>query len=132
MRAVGVSLVVALLGLLATAAGRRRLERRPGPRDGHEYWALGLVALLPAWLVAFLALLPSAPGQRPQLVSGAAWILSTAAALLGAIATESRVRRAAELEDAAAPLRCWQLGVSALIPAWALALLARAAIAAMG
>ncbi len=131
MRVLGASLVIALLGLLASAAGLRRLDRSAGPRDAHAYWTLGLVALFPAWLIAFLALLPSAPGVPPQGVAETAWIVSASAALLGVIATESRVRSAAELANDPNPARSWLLGVCALVPAWAVAFVSRAMIATM-
>jgi hypothetical protein len=87
-------------------------------RDPHAYWALGLVALLPAWLVAFVGLLGTEPGAKPQL----AWVLSTAAMLIGAIATEGRVRRAGDTVEAQHAPRLWRLGVLAFLPAWVIAL----------
>src|SRR5262249_57069354 len=82
----------------------------------HAYWALGLVTLLPAWLVAFLGLLGTTPGVRPQLVSGAAWLLSAAAGLIGAIATEARVRETGDFAEAHHATRLWRLGGLALLP----------------
>ena len=114
------SLVLALVGMLATRAGTNRVARRFA-RDPHVYWALGLVALLPAWLVVFVALLPDAPGRRFQFISAAAWILSAAAGLVGAITTEGRVRRLDESGLHASPARFWRLGVMALAPSWAIA-----------
>jgi hypothetical protein len=114
------SLVLALAGALATRAGVNRLAAGPA-RDAHVYWALGFIALLPAWLVVFLTLLPDAPGIRFQFISAAAWILSAAAGLVGAIASEGRVRRLDESGLPPPPTRFWRLGVMALAPSWAIA-----------
>ena len=86
------------------------------------YWALGLLALLPAWLVVFVTLLPDAPGTRFRLGSAVAWLLSAAAGLAGAIATEGRVRFLDESGLHPSPRRLWRLGVLALTPSWAIAL----------
>ena len=68
-----------------------------------------------------MTLLPTSPGARPQGTSGALWILSAAAALIGAIATEARVR-SAESGRQLQPISLWGLGVLAFVPAWVLAL----------
>lgn len=86
------------------------------------YWALGLVALLPAWLVVFLTLLPDVPGTRLQLIPAVAWLLSAAAGLAGAIATEGRLRHLDESGLHPSPRRLWRLGVMAMTPSWAIAL----------
>jgi hypothetical protein len=132
------SLVLGLIGVLATRAGVARLARSRG-RDPHVYWAIGLVSLVPAWVVAFLSLLGSAPREHLQAVTGAAWILSAAAALVGAISTERRVRDASEASEPdpvrgndrpdpgclvheLSPERSWRIGVLTFVPAWAIAL----------
>lgn len=86
------------------------------------YWAFGLVALLPAWLVAFVTLLPNVPGTRPHLIPAVMWLLSSAAGLVGAIGTEGRLRRLEESGLSQSPRRLWRLGVMALAPSWAIAL----------
>jgi hypothetical protein len=116
------SVLLGLIGIIASRIGLRRLTAAGASRDAHAYWVLGLVTLLPAWLVAFLGLLGSTPGGRPQLVSGAAWVLSAAAGLIGAIATEARVREAGDIAGAQAAPRLWRLGILALLPAWVIAL----------
>src|SRR2546428_12049272 len=73
------SVLVGLIGVVASRIGLTYLTADGASRDPHAYWALGLVTLLPAWLVAFLGLLGTTPGVRPQLVSGAAWLLSVTA-----------------------------------------------------
>jgi len=116
------SVVLGLLGVLAGRIGLTRLTVDHASRDPHAYWALGLVTLLPAWLVAFVGLLGSTPGVQPQLVSSAAWLLSSAAGLVGAIATEAHVRRAGDCAEAAEATRLWWLGVLAFLPAWVIVL----------
>lgn len=84
-------------------------------------WALGLAALLPAWLIAFLGLMGSSPiGRRIPLEI--AFLLSSAAALLGVIVTDAVVRRLSEPARPHRPLTYWLLGVAALVPAWGIAL----------
>jgi len=114
------SVVLGLLGVLAGRIGLTRLTVDHASRDPHAYWALGLVTLLPAWLVAFVGLLGTTPGVRPQLVSGA--LLSAAAGLIGAIATEARVREAGDFAEAHQATRLWRLGVLAFLPAWVIVL----------
>jgi hypothetical protein len=53
------SLLVGFLGLLVARVALRGLATAGCGRDPHVYWSLGLLALLPAWLVAFVTLLPS-------------------------------------------------------------------------
>jgi hypothetical protein len=104
--------------------GLTRLAAGDVCRDPHIYWALGLGALAPAWLIAFVGLLPTAPGLRPQLASASSWLLSGAAALIGAIVTEAHVRGARDASEArrVTVTRQWGLGVLALLPAWVIAL----------
>jgi len=64
---------------------------------------------------------PDVPGSAAPGTSGALWILSAAAALIGAIATEARVR-SAESGRQLQPISLWGLGVLAFVPAWVLAL----------
>lgn len=114
-----------LVGLARTVASRGALarwtERKPDS-DPHAYWLAGFVALVPAWLVAFLTLLPTSAGPRPRFEPGALWVLSASAGLIGAIASEARVR-AAEAEARLRPAALWRLGMLGLAPAWLLALL---------
>jgi len=116
------SVLLCLIGVVASRIGLTHLTADGASRDPHAYWALGLVTLLPAWLVAFVGLLGTTPGVRPQLVSSAAWLLSSAAGLVGAIATEAHVRRAGDSAEAAEATRLWWLGVLAFLPAWVIVL----------
>jgi|SRR5689334_2553500 hypothetical protein len=114
---------LALLGI-AVVISRVALSNLEAPsRDPHAYWALGLVTPLPAWVVAFLGLLGTQPGGKPQLVSTAAFVLSSAAALVGAITTEAYVRRVGDSVSAQHAGRLWRLGLLVLLPAWAIALI---------
>ena len=117
------SALLGLIGVLASRIGLTYVTADGASRDSHVYWAVGLVALLPAWLVAFVGLLGTTPGVRPQLVSGAAWLLSAAAGLIGAIATEARVRGAGDTAEAHLAPRLWRLGVLAFLPAWMIVLI---------
>ena len=122
MSIIASSILLGLIGVVASRVGLTRLTADGASRAPHACWALGLVALLPAWLVAFVGLLGATPGVRPQLVSSAAFLLSAAAGLIGAIATEARVRRAGDSVEAHQATRPWQLGMLALLPAWVIAL----------
>ncbi len=117
-----ISILVGLAGIVATCAAIPRwAERRPAT-DPHAYWLAGFVALVPAWLVAFLTLLPTSVAARPRFEPGAFWVLSASAGLIGAIASEARVR-APEAEVRLRPIAFWRLGILGSVPAWLLALL---------
>lgn len=123
MAVIGLSLLAAVVGGLATWRAIRTMASGPVEHDPHVYWALGLGALVPGWLIVFLALL--GPTIRPQVdpVLEVSWVGSTATALAGVIATEARVRRAMESEPSPSAGHYWRLGLLGLVPAWALALL---------
>src|SRR5215467_9472643 len=48
------SVLLGLIGVVASRIGLTYLTADGTSRDPHAYWARGLVTLLPAWLVAFL------------------------------------------------------------------------------
>lgn len=112
--------VMSLLGSwLATAHfARRQSRQRP-----ELYWCLGIAALLPAWVTAFVGLLGRASGPRPEKILTGAWILSSSVALLGVIITDAVLRRLHESGRDHRPLTYWILGVLAMVPAWGIALL---------
>lgn len=122
MSIVASSVLLGLLGVVASRAGLTRLTTGDASRDPHAYWALGLVTLLPAWLVAFVALLGNAPGAKPQVVSSVAWLLSAAAALIGTFTTAARVRGVGDFVEAHHAERLWRLGLLAFLPAWVILL----------
>src|SRR5262249_56960820 len=111
------SVLLGLIGVVASRIGLTYLTADGTSRDPHAYWALGLVTLLPAWLVAFLGLLGTTPGVRPQLVSGAAWLLSAAAGRTGARAPAAPVRAGGAVARAPPPPRAWGAGGGARPPA---------------
>jgi hypothetical protein len=119
---IALSLALALVGVVTGRTILTRVTDVEAPRDPHGYWALGLVTLLPAWLVAFVGLLGSQPVAPRPLAAGVAWVLSAAAMLVGAIATEARARQAGEHAETRDAARLWRLGVLAFLPAWLIAL----------
>lgn len=116
------SVGAAALGLLATWVVTTRLTRREPPPGPMLYWALGLAALLPAWLIAFLGLMGGSPVGRPTIPLEIPFLLSSAAALLGVIVTDAVVRQLSDPARPHRPLTYWLLGVAALVPAWGVAL----------
>ena len=124
---VAFSVLLGLIGVFASRFGLTCLNANGASRDPHASWALGLLTLLPAWLVGFVGLLGTTPGVRPQLVSSAAWLLSAAAGLIGAIATEAHVRGAGDSVEPHHATRLWRLGVLAFLPAWVIVLIGHVA-----
>jgi len=123
MRAIEISLVIGLIGAGVSRAWTRRLVRQAPTVDPHVPWVLGLLGLLPSWLIAFLGLLGSSPAGRLRGWSEAAFILSSAAALIGVIITEALVRRASESDWDRDRATYWRYGVASLVPAWVVSLL---------
>lgn len=118
------SILVGALGIAVTRALVAYLSRQTPPRKPVWYWLLGLAGLLPAWLVAFLGLLKTAPAAgRPDLSSSVSWIVSSAAALLGLILSDAGLRRLHETGGAHRPWMYWLVGLLAFLPAWGIALL---------
>lgn len=117
------SILAGLLGVLVTGLTAAYLSRHGPPRGGTIYWLLGIGATLPAWLIAFVSLLGRSNGPRPPKIFTVSWILSSSAALLGVIATDAALRRLRESGLGHRPLTSWLLGVVALLPGWAIALL---------
>ena len=115
--------VVGVLGLLATLGSTVQLGTRKSDRGPHLYWFLGLAALLPAWLIAFTGLLGPSMGERPEPWLSVSFIASSAAGLLGVILADGAVRRLHESGRGHPPVTYWLLGVTALFPAWCIALL---------
>lgn len=116
------SIALGATGVLVTRWCLGRLGA--SERDPHAWWGIGILALLPAWVIAFAGLLPDAPGERQQLASAVVWILSAAAGLSGVIATEGYLRRQEEAGQRLSPERLWCLGLIALAPSWTVMILA--------
>lgn len=117
------SLVAGLVGVLASSIGLIRLERSGAHRPAEQYWLVGLAALLPAWLIAFLGLLGQVAGRFPERAFFPWWILSSSAAILGVILGDAAVRRLRASGQAYRPARYWVVGVGTLFAAWSIALL---------
>ena len=115
------SVVLAVLGLLATRAVVAYLSRWLSHWRRQHHWFLGLVALFPAWLIAFLGLLPSSVGPEYAPLPRSA-LLSSGAALLGVIFTDKVVRRLDKTGYSLSSFTYWLLGVAGLVPGWLIAL----------
>lgn len=114
------AIVVAALGLGASGALLCYWTRKGAPKPERHFWLLGLAALFPAWLVAFLSLLPEPAAAQMRLPKRA--LFSSAAGLLGIIATDYLVR-ATQKKGAPFPAWVhWLLGLVSLVPALLIAL----------
>jgi len=114
------SIVLGVLGFFGTGAAVPYLCSRVSNWRAQHHWLLGLAALVPAWLIAFLGLLGLPAGERDFLPPSV--ILSSGAALLGIIFTDMAVRRIDKSGHSLSPLAYWFLGVIGLVPAWSIAL----------
>jgi len=117
------SVAIGVAGVLATWGATRYLGTRESGQRPHLYCSLGLAALPPPWLVAFVALLGSSPTARPEASLSAAFISSSSAALLGILRSDAAFRRLRESGRDHPPQTYWLLGVAALCPAWGIAIL---------
>ena len=120
---IAASVIAAVLGVLATWAATARLGRRTPPPDPVVYWLLGLAGPLPGWLVGFAGLLGPSALEPPGPARTAGFILSSAAGLLGVILSDAAVGRRRASGRAHPPATYWGLGLAAVAPAWAIALL---------
>ena len=117
------SAIIGVVGLLATGAALVNLQAKHPEWKAQHYWLLGLAGLFPAWLVAFLSLIPSAttPGVDVPLPPRA--LFSSAVGLMGVIATDYLLRRLQKSGCALKPLTYWVIGWLSLIPAFCIAVL---------
>lgn len=113
------SVLAAILGILGTGVAMRRLS---GGRP-ELYWLVGLLALLPAWLLEFVALLgiASASGSEGRR----AFLLPSALGLLGVILSDALARRLRAAGQSRSRWVYWALGAAALTPGWAVTLMVR-------
>jgi hypothetical protein len=79
------------------------------------------MALFPAWLIAFLGLLPSSVGPEYNPLPRSA-LLSSVVALLGVVFTDTAVRRLDKSRYFLSPFTYWLLGATGLVPGWVVAL----------
>ncbi|MFQ5960746.1 MAG: hypothetical protein ACE5MG_05075 [Candidatus Methylomirabilales bacterium] len=114
------SVVVGAFGLCGTGAWLARQRSRSPQASPERYWLLGMAALFPAWLIAFLSVLSLGIKVVPKGVV----IGTSVAPLLGAIVTDAIIRRMRESGDERRPMTYWLLGVAALLPGWGVGLLA--------
>jgi hypothetical protein len=116
------SVLIGLVGALATWGAMRSLGARESSQRPHLDWSLGLAALLPAWLIAFVGLLGASPTGRPEASLSVFLHLASSAALLGIILSDGAMRRLRESGRAYRSVTYWLLGGAALVPAWGIAL----------
>ena len=115
------SIILGVLGLFATAAGVPYLSGWVSNWGPRQYWLVGLMALFPAWLIAFLGLLPSYVGPEYDPLPRSA-LLSSVVALLGVVFTDTAVRRLDKSRYFLSPFTYWLLGATGLVPGWVVAL----------
>jgi hypothetical protein len=111
------SIVLGVLGLFATGAVVPYLRSRVSNWRPQHHWFLGLAGLFPAWLIAFLGLLPSSVGPVDNPLPRSA-LLSSVVALLGVVFTDTAVRRLDKSGYFLSPFKYWLLGIAGLLPAW--------------
>lgn len=116
------SIVVGVIGLLGTVAVMPYLRSWMSNWRPQHHWFLGLAALFPAWLIAFLALLPHSIGQGPRVPLPLSVLLCSVAALFGVIVTETAVRQLDKRGYSLSAFTYWFLGAAGLVPAWLIAL----------
>jgi len=115
------SIVLGVLGLFTTGAVVPYLNRWVSNWGPRQHWLLGLMALFPAWLIAFLGLLPSSVGPEYNPLPRSA-LLSSVVALLGLVFTDTAVRRLDKSGYFLSPFKYWLLGLVGLLPAWLITL----------
>ena len=111
------SIVLGVLGLFTTGVVVPYLNRWVSNWGPRQHWLLGLMALFPAWLIAFLGLLPSSVGPEYNPLPRSA-LLSSVVALLGVVFTDTAVRRVDKSGYFLSPFKYWLLGLAGLLPAW--------------
>ena len=116
-------------GLLATWIAMSRLAQRPSEVQPVVSWVLGLAGLAPSWLIALVGLLGASPLERrpEQSLPILAWLVSSAAALLGLLLSDTAFRRLRDSGRDHRPRAYWLVGLMAFLTAWAIALLGLAA-----
>ena len=115
------SLGLAVAGLAVSRWGATTLARRAPSPTPRALWVAGLPALLLAWLFPFVTLLNAVgTAEGPPRK---AFMVASAAAILGVLASDGLIAREETRRAAARPIVSWLLGAAALAPAWAVALL---------
>lgn len=112
-----VSLVIVVIGLFASGVAALYMRGR----EPRHYWLLGLAGLFPAWLIAFLTVIQPASQSPVDVPLPPRALFSSAAGLIGVIATDYFIRRAQARGGELRPFTGWISGVIALMPAWLIA-----------
>lgn len=116
------SVIFGIIGVLGTGAITPLLRRRVSDWGTQRCWFVGLAALSPAWLVAFVGLLPTVTGNADRVPLPPVAILSSSAALFGIIVTHYALRRLHRSGHTFCPVVYWLFGLVAFLPAWCIAL----------
>jgi hypothetical protein len=115
------------VGLAVSRWGATLLVRRTPSPTPRALWVAGLPALLLAWLFPFVSLLNAVgTAEGPPRK---AFMIASAAAILGVLGSDWLIVREEKLGSAARPVVSWLLGAAALAPAWVVALLLVARLA---
>ncbi len=117
------SVIAGLVGALGTRVAMTHLDRSESPRRPEIFWLLGMAALFPAWLVAFLGLLGRVSGRVPDMFVAVWFILSASAAIAGVILADATVRGLQESGQPYPQAKYWLVGIGTFLPAWCIALL---------
>ena len=115
------SVAAGVIGICETGAFAGRAASRSANWTPERYWLLGMAALFPAWLIAFLAVL-----SLETVVPKGVVMVTSVAPLLGAIVTDAVVRHLRASGRERRPVTYWLLGVAAVLPGWGIGLLALA------
>lgn len=111
-----------VLGVLLSALLMVHYRRNLPDGESDRCWLIGLLGLLPAWLVAIWGLLGTGNIDSPSYSPPLALIFSSAAALIGVIVSDYFKRRIKTAAITFSPAASWLLGLAAIAPAWAIAL----------
>jgi hypothetical protein len=117
------SLLAAAVGLAVSWALVRRLISAGGDHEVEVYWALGLAALTPAWIIEFLGILRG--GLEPPRAVRLFFMASVGVAMAGVLLGNTIARRLDAAGPGRRPYACWLLGVAALALPWLLAFVGR-------
>jgi hypothetical protein len=117
------SALAAAVGIVITAALVRRLASAGGDHEVEAYWALGLAALTPAWIIEFLGILRG--GLEPSRGVRLFFMASVAVAMAGVLLSNTIARRLDAAGPGRRPYACWLLGVAALALPWLFAFVGR-------
>jgi len=120
-----VSVLMGFVGIITTWVWMRRLySAAPNQHNAYFSWSLGILAVLPAWLLVFVHLIPARFDGHSENTGAVVWLCSIALGLSGAIMSQARLRHLRDSAAGLSPSRAWSLGVWTMIPAWAAMLLA--------